>query len=135
MSLLEKELFISESLIPNAGKGLFTKSFIAKGTRIVEYKGRVTTWKEASQNADNPYIFFVSNNNVIDALGYKKSLARYANDAAGLRKVPGTKNNSEYAIEDGRVFIEAKKDIPAGSEILVGYGKDYWDTVRSNAKL
>src|SRR5688572_74910 len=107
MALLEKELFISESLIPNAGKGLFTKSFIPKGTRIVEYKGKITTWKEASQNADNPYIFFVSNNNVIDALGYKRSLARYANDAAGLRKVVGTKNNSEYVIEDGRVFIEA----------------------------
>jgi hypothetical protein len=43
-------------------------------------------------------------------------------------------NNSEY-VEDGvKVYIEAKKDIPAGSEILVGYGREYWKTIRQNWK-
>ena len=31
-----------------------------------------------------------------------------------------------------RVFIEAAKDIPANSEILVAYGKEYWEAVRHN---
>ena len=44
MALLEKELEIRTSTIPDAGKGLFTKIPISKGTRIVEYKGTVTTW-------------------------------------------------------------------------------------------
>ena len=40
MALLEKHLFVKESTIPGAGKGLFTKVDIAKGSRVVEYKGR-----------------------------------------------------------------------------------------------
>jgi len=40
MALLEKQLVVKRSAIPNSGKGLFTKKFIPKGTRIVEYKER-----------------------------------------------------------------------------------------------
>ena len=36
---------------------------------------------------------------------------------------------------DGKVYIEATKDIPAGSEILVSYGKEYWEVIRHNLKL
>ena len=36
MALLRKQLYIKKSGIPNAGKGLFTKKPIAKGTRIIE---------------------------------------------------------------------------------------------------
>ena len=31
MALLEKQLYVKKSTIPNAGKGLFTKKFIPKG--------------------------------------------------------------------------------------------------------
>jgi hypothetical protein len=30
------------------------------------------------------------------------------------------------------VFIFAMRDIPAGSELLVGYGKEYWDIMKEN---
>jgi hypothetical protein len=46
MALLEKQLVIKKSALPNAGMGLYTTIFIEKGTRIVEYKGKITTWKE-----------------------------------------------------------------------------------------
>lgn len=136
MALLEKQLQIRKSNLPDAGKGLFTKKPIAKGTRIVEYKGRITTWKEVEKDkGSNAYIYYVKRNHVIDALPYKKALGRYANDARGLKRVKGITNNAEY-VEDGlRVFIEAKKDIPAGGEILVSYGKEYWDVIRHNNKV
>lgn len=131
----EKYLRIKKSLLPKAGKGLFTTHPIRKGTRIVEYKGKITTWKEIGEDPDNPYIFYVKRNHVIDALPYKKAKARYANDARGLKKVKGLTNNAIY-VEDGvRVFIEAKKDIPAGSEIFVDYGKEYWDTLKDNLEI
>jgi SET domain-containing protein len=38
-------------------------------------------------------------------------------------------------VDDKKVFIEAIKDIPAGSEILVSYGKEYWDVMKENAKF
>ena len=95
MALLENQLVVKRSTLPQAGKGLFTKKIIPKGTRIVEYKGRVKTWKEAAHE-DNGYIYYVSRNHVIDAHRYKKSLARYANDARGLQQIKGITNNSAY---------------------------------------
>src|SRR3990170_8419381 len=133
MALLEKQLAIKRSTIPGSGKGLFTKKFIPKGTRIIEYKGKITTWKEVEHNnGSNGYIYYVNKNHVIDARSYVKALARYANDARGLKKIKGISNNSAYVHEKQRVFIEATKDIPANSEILVAYGKEYWDAIRHN---
>ena len=136
MALLEKQLFIKRSNVPGAGKGLFTKKAIPKGTRIVEYKGKITTWKEVDHHqGKNGYIYYVKRDHVIDAFTYEKALARYANDAKGLNKVKELNNNAEY-VEDGlKVYIESRKDIPAGGEILVDYGKEYWETIRFNLKL
>src|SRR5690606_40160989 len=50
MALLEKHLYVKKSTLPNSGKGLFTKVFIPKGTRIVEYKGRRTVWKDVKDD-------------------------------------------------------------------------------------
>lgn len=135
MALLEKQLIVKESTIPESGMGLFTKEFIPQGTRIVEYKGRITTWKEVEHDSDNGYIFTVNPDHVIDARLTKKALARYANDASGLKRVKGIKNNCQYVNDGLKVYIESIKDIPPGSELFVGYGKEYWDVVRTNLKL
>ena len=132
MALLEEFLLVKDSTIPNSGQGLFTKTFIPKGTLIVEYKGRRTTWKEVENDYKNGYIYFISNSKVIDAKGYKKALGRYANDAKGLSRIKGINNNSVYEVEDNKVFIKAVKDILPGSEILVDYGKDYWEIAKNN---
>lgn len=135
MALLEKHLKIKRSTLPGAGKGLFTNKFIPKGTRIVEYKGKISSWKEADhQNGGNGYIYYIKRYHVIDALPRPKALARYANDAQGMIKVKGITNNSDY-VEDGlKVYIESKKDIPANAEIFVGYGKEYWDVIKAFKK-
>ena len=136
MALLEKNLYTKKSTLPNAGKGLFTKVAIAKGTRICEYKGRMTDWKDVKEDeGENGYIFFISNKTVIDALKSIKTFGRYANDAAGFAKVKGLTNNAEYTVEGKRCFIDAKKDIPAKSEVFVSYGKEYWQVMRDNWKI
>ena len=131
----QKQLFIKKSRIPGAGKGLFTKQFIAKGTRILEYKGEITTWKKVLQTERetktlNKYLYYINRNYVIDALRHPKVLARYANDAKGLGKVSGLFNNCKYVEDEGRVCMEALKDIAAGEELLISYGKEYWDTLK-----
>jgi len=136
MAFLEKQLIVKRSRLPGAGKGLFTKEFIKKGTRIVEYKGRITTWKETSKiDMDNRFVFYVRRDHVIDAAPYRKAVARFANDARGINRVRGITNNADYTQEGSRIFITAKKDIPAGDEILVGYGREYWDSIRHNIKI
>lgn len=136
MALLEKQLLIKRSKIPGAGKGLFTKKFIPKGTRIIEYKGKITTWKEVlSGDEFNGYVYYVTRNHVIDAMARKNSLGRYANDARGLSKIKGIVNNTRY-VEDGKkVFMEAVKNIPEKTEILVSYGKKYWEVINENRKI
>lgn len=136
MALLEKKVEVKESTLPGAGKGLFAKDHIPAGSRIVEYKGKITTWKEVDDNdGNNGYIYYVKRHHVIDASRHSSALARYANDARGLQRVKGLTNNAEY-VEDGlKVYIQSKKDIPAGAEILVEYGKEYWDVIRHNIKV
>ena len=135
MALLEKFLVVKPSTLPGAGDGLFTKIFIAKGTRIVEYKGRICTWKDVEHDHDNGYIYTISDDHVIDAKNHKKALARYANDARGISRLKGISNNCDYVNDGDKVYIEAKKDIEPGSEILVSYGKEYWDVIRNNIRI
>lgn len=128
-------LFVNESLIPNAGKGLFTDTPIKKGEIIIEYTGEQLTWAECEKRNDaqegvNGYFFFVSKNFCIDAQNTPDSLGRYANDAQGYKRVPGLKNNAEYQIIKRRPYIVAKRNIKAGEEIFVSYGKEYWDVMK-----
>lgn len=137
MAFLEKQLYIKKSTLPGAGMGLFTRKFIPKKTRIVEYKGEVLSWKEVEKLADdrNGYVFYVNSKHCIDAWNYKKALGRYANDAKGIGRVPGIKTNAEYVVDKKRCFIEAIKDIAAGAEIFVEYGAEYWKVVKENLKI
>ncbi|MBS1553662.1 MAG: SET domain-containing protein [Bacteroidetes bacterium] len=131
MALLEKSLYVKRSNLPNSGKGLFTKVSIMKGTRIVEYKGKLRKWKDVKHlDGVNGYLMYITRNAVIDALPAKHTLGRYANDAKGLSKVPGLRNNAEYVSEGTRCYIEATCEIRKGEEILVGYGKEYWQLVK-----
>jgi SET domain-containing protein len=136
MAHLSRQLFIKKSSIPFGGKGLFTRKSIRKGQRIVEYRGKITTWKDVNhRNGSNGYIYYIKRNHVLDAFGYTKALGRYANDARGMGRKKGLTNNAEYETEGLKVYIDARKDIPAGAEILVGYGKEYWDVIRHNKRL
>lgn len=133
MKILDKHLKVKRSTLPGTGKGLFTMVPVAKGNIITEYKGKVTSWKDADHDdGNNLYIYYVSRNHVIDANGKKDTFAHFANDAKGPKKVKGIVNNSEYIIKKKRVFIVAAKNIPAKAEVFASYGKEYWDTIKKN---
>jgi hypothetical protein len=133
MPLLEKQLIIRRSTLKGAGKGLYTMKAIPRGARIVEYKGKITTWKKVDDRKGlNGYIYYVTRNHVIDARTNKGELARYANDAKGVLRHDGINNNCTYEIVGLKVYIKAMRNIPAGSELFVGYGKEYWDIIKEN---
>lgn len=120
-------MIIKKSGLPKAGKGLFTKIDIPKGTRVVEYKGRIQPWREVKdEDGINGYLMYINRSVVINGLAAVKSLARYANDAGGLVRLEGIRNNSEFVSEGKRCFIEATRNIKAGEEIFAGYGREYW---------
>jgi len=131
LPLLEKKLRIKKSQLPQAGKGLFTKTDIPIGTRIAEYKGRIQPWREVKdQDGINGYLMYINRNVVINGLAAVKTLARYANDARGLVRMEGIRNNAEFVSEGKRCFLEATRNIRAGEEIFASYGREYWTLIR-----
>jgi len=134
----DKNFEVKKSNIPGSGKGLFAKVDFKKGERIIEYLGEIITEAELDKRAENDiygYAFFISKKKCVDAYYTPEALARYANDAAGLVRVTGVKNNCCYSIWKNRGWIEAEKPIKAGEEIFVSYGKEYWKDISYNIKI
>lgn len=128
---------VKKSQIPKSGKGLFTTHDIKKGELVCEYEGERITWKEcqarnAAQTGKGGYYFYINSKNCVDAQYTEWALARYANDAAGFGRVPGLRNNCVYEVIKGKPYIKATRNIKAGSEILVAYGKDYWNAMKED---
>lgn len=131
MAWMEESLVVKKSQICGAGKGLFTRIAIAKGERIAEYKGRIQRWVDVKhEDGHNGYLMRINRQQVINGLKYKKTFARYANDARGIAKIKGLRNNAEFLTDGKRCFLEAKQIILKGEEILAGYGKEYWVLIR-----
>jgi len=102
------------------GKGVFALRPIAKGERIVEYTGRVITWKQAEKqhphDEDDPqhtFFFHIDDKRVIDG-GDGGGSARWINHSCGP--------NCEADENDGRVWIRALRDIEPGEELNYDYG-------------
>jgi SET domain-containing protein len=130
-------LIVKKSQLPGAGKGLFTTKPIKKGTKIIEYRGEIIEWKEYRKRVKEEkdgYLFFIRRNKCIDAYNTPQYKARYANDANGIVRVKGLKNNAQYEIHNDKCYIVATRDIKAGEEIFVDYTKEYWDAIRYNIK-
>jgi SET domain-containing protein len=129
---MEKNVYAKKSKLPDAGLGLFAKKNFKKGDKIVEYKGRIQTWKEAvKENWENPYLFWINAKTVINPIKSNTAMAHYANDARGPGKVKGLRNNAEYQTEGNRCFIFATRDIKRYEEIFVDYGDEYWPAIKS----
>lgn len=130
-------LVIKKSKIPNAGKGLYTTEPIKRGDQVIEYTGDIITWAECRKRNETldgigAYYFYVSDRKCVDAQNHLDSLARYANDAAGLVRIEGIRNNSRFEVIKGKPFIIASRNIKAGEEIFVAYGKEYWQAMKEN---
>ena len=102
------------------GRGVFATKKIRKGTVIVEYKGRRTSYERAVSRPDSDpgdsahtFLFELDDGRVIDA-GVRGNAARWINHSCDP-------NCATFEDEDGRVFIEAKRKIRRGEELAYDY--------------
>ena len=128
-------LSVKQSQLPRAGLGLYAERDFKKGEAIVKYDGEKITWKECvrrneAQEEYGCYYLYINKRRCIDAQYTLWAKGRYANDAAGMNRVAGLRNNSRYEVVKGEVFITASRNIKAGEEIFVSYGRSYWNTLR-----
>jgi uncharacterized protein len=128
-------LSIKKSQIPSAGKGLWAEKNFKRNEVIVKYEGEVISWKECerrnqAQDGFGDYYLYISKNKCIDAQYTTWAPGRYANDASGLRRIVGLRNNARYEIIKGEAVIKASRNIKSGEEIFVSYGRGYWNTMK-----
>ncbi|PFH33415.1 putative histone lysine methyltransferase, SET [Besnoitia besnoiti] len=117
-------LFVSASLIPLAGQGLFTSQHIPRGTWICEYLGKCLSLRELLREEDRAYVICAGALNAhIDAKSHLEVFARYINDISDKEKL-----NACFVKDKKRrrVFVQALRDIHAGEEIYAFYGEGYW---------
>jgi SET domain-containing protein len=101
------------------GKGAFAARNIKKGTRLIEYLGQRISWRTADKRYDDDkmgrhhtFLFTVDDKTVIDA-------AVNGNDARFLNH--SCDGNCEAITDRKRIFLEARKSIKAGEELLYDY--------------
>lgn len=101
------------------GRGVFALVDIPKGTRLIEYTGQRMSHAEADRRYGDMHdgnahtmLFAANDEVVIDATKWGSS-ARWINHSCAP--------NCEAIEDEGRVFIEARRNIRAGEEL----GYDY----------
>ncbi|MGQ0710894.1 MAG: SET domain-containing protein [Rhodoferax sp.] len=102
------------------GRGVFALQDIAEGETILEYVGEIISWEEAQrrhphdpQDPNHTFYFQIEGGQVIDALHGGNS-SRWINHSCDP--------NCAAEERDGRVFIQALRNIPAGEELHYDYG-------------
>ncbi len=108
---------------PIDGKGVFAKSLIPQGTRIVEYTGERITHPEADARYDEDamerpytYLFTLDKKTVVDAT-IAGNQARYINHSC--------EPNCQAVVEDGHIYVEALREIAVGEELTYDYHLEY----------
>ena len=102
------------------GRGVFATQDLAEGEVLIEYTGEIISWKEALRrhphdpsDPNHTFYFHIDEKNVIDGKHGGNS-ARWINHSCNP--------NCEADEQEGRVFIKAVRNIPAGQELFYDYG-------------
>ena len=112
---------IKKSNIDRNGKGLYAAKNIKKGTKIINYVGKIITKKqtEKSEKFDNSkpiYLFNLNNKYDLDG-DVSWNTARLINHSCS--------NNCDYEGTGLKVWVVAVRDIKKGEEITCDYGFSY----------
>lgn len=134
-SLEQIAFSVKPSLIPSAGKGVFARQNIKKGTYLFPYRGRYINKEETDKILQQPkgaYLFnikecaYTRDRHAID--GDLSTIATRINFAPS--KINGHTTflqNVEYRMfcQEPLVRIYASRDIKKGEELYMGYGYGY----------
>jgi len=109
------------------GNGVFATEAIAKGERVVRYKGTLRTHDEvdelyADQDEDgHTFLFTLNDEYVIDA-NEDGNVARWINHSCTPNCEAVQEENTKGKRHKDKVFIEAIRDIAPGEELSYNYG-------------
>lgn len=118
LSAVGRRTQVRESAIH--GKGVYAIRPIKAGNNVLEYKGKIITWRKAQalhphdpSQPNHTFYFHLDDGHVIDAKQDGNS-ARWINHACNP--------NLEARQAGNRVFLKALRDIDIGEELFYDYG-------------
>lgn len=124
IAVMPKKIATRKSAIH--GNGMFATAEIAKGERLIEYKGirRTHADVDAGESGDiesgHTFLFTLNEDWVIDA-NFDGNSARWINHSCAPN-CEAVMEEDEDAPKRSRVFIEAIRDIQPGEELTYDYG-------------
>ena len=107
------------------GRGVYARELIPDGTPVIEYTGERITKAEAARREtqrlarqrrggdDSVYVFNLTRRHDLDGRT-RRNVARLINHSCAP--------NCRIEVTRGRVWITARRDIPAGAELTFDYG-------------
>ncbi|HEY8174619.1 MAG TPA: SET domain-containing protein-lysine N-methyltransferase [Gemmatimonadaceae bacterium] len=105
------------------GRGVYARTDIPKGTRLIEYTGEHITnaeadrrYEDARMRRHHTFLFILNGRTCIDA-AVGGNVARYINHSCDP--------NCEAIIDGPHIWIEALRDIRAGEELTYDYEYDW----------
>ena len=109
---------IKKSKIDNKGRGLYASCDIKKGTKIIDYVGKIITNREVDEsnkfdNKKRIYLFTLNKKYTLDG--------DFSWNTAGLVN-HSCDNNCDYEGKGLKVWITAKRNIKMGEEFTCDYG-------------
>ena len=116
---------VKKSKIDNKGRGLYASCDIKKGTKIIDYVGKIITNREVDEsnkfdNNKRIYLFTLNKKYTLDG-DFSWNIAGLVNHSCD--------NNCDYNGKGLKVWITAKRNIKMGEEFTCDYGfgfdKDY----------
>ncbi|GAB5360286.1 hypothetical protein AAMO2058_000615000 [Amorphochlora amoebiformis] len=111
------------SLLPGAGRGLFTNVEQKVGAEICRYTGTHLSLAKLLKHPDTTYVMGLSINRHVDAKGFPGVMARYINDHHDSKMI-----NSKF-VKNSKLWhakVIALRDIRPGEEVYASYGQVYW---------
>lgn len=109
------------------GNGVFATAPIAKGERVVRYKGKLRSHDDvdreygAIDEDGHTFLFSLNEEYVIDA-NVDGNIARWINHSCRPNCEAVHHENAKGKKHKDKVFIEATRDIAAGEELSYNYG-------------
>lgn len=145
-TMLIQNVFVKKSNISNAGNGLFAGEYGFKTDDIIgEYSMPFIklSWDELENRSSNPNTSYLYCENpkrdnsmeCWDALDYRSSIMRYANDAHGSKFHNNAvfdmfrRKRNKTSKPENRIYLVASRDISPFHEIFLSYSPDnsYWN--------
>jgi SET domain-containing protein len=104
------------------GRGIYAARNFRQGERIVEYRGERISWKQAdrrppsdTEDPNHTFLFSLSDGKTVIDAAVGGNIARWVNHSCAP-------NCETEETEDGRVYIQAMRDIRRGEELNYDYG-------------